>query len=69
MEEGLNVMRDVFFLEENICKALELEKQPEAIKELEELCKNTANDGLSLIAVDKKTGKVVAASFNKLQVS
>lgn len=61
-------MNKSFFIDENVAKAVELYKNPAAIKELEELSMNAANDGVSVIAVEKSTGKVVGVSFNKLQV-
>ncbi|XP_017782939.1 PREDICTED: uncharacterized protein LOC108567150 [Nicrophorus vespilloides] len=68
LEGGLEVMRKSFFLHESVAVAVELHKYPEAIKELEELTLRAARDGVSLVTVERKTGKVVAAAFNKLQV-
>lgn len=61
-------MRKSFFLDEKVCIGVELSKYPNAITELEELCVRAANDGVSVVAVEKKSGLVVGASFNKLQV-
>lgn len=64
----MEVMEKSFFTEEKVCIALGLAEDPGAIKELCELALRAANDGLSLVAVDKRTGKVAGASFNKVQV-
>ncbi|KAI4465525.1 n-acetyltransferase-related [Holotrichia oblita] len=68
LQGGLDVMRKSFFLDEKVCIAVELHKHPNAIDELEELCVRAANDGVSVVAVEKKSGLVAGASFNKLQV-
>lgn len=64
----MEVMEKSFFIDEKVCIAVDLANNPGAIKELSELALRAANDGLSLVAVDKRTGKVAGASFNKLQV-
>ncbi|KAF2895388.1 hypothetical protein ILUMI_10783 [Ignelater luminosus] len=68
LEGGMNVMRNSFFIDEKVCIGVELSKHPGAATELEELCLRAARDGVSLIAIEKDTGKVVGVSFNKLQV-
>lgn len=68
LEGGMNVMRKSFFIDEKVCIGVELSKHPEAATELEELCLRAARDGVSIIAIEKDTGKVVGVSFNKLQV-
>ncbi|GJQ70621.1 hypothetical protein Trydic_g23012 [Trypoxylus dichotomus] len=68
LEGGLIVMRKSFFIEENVSIAVELHKYPNAIKELEELCVRAANDGASIVAIEKKSGLVVGAAFNKMQI-
>ncbi|KAG8224752.1 hypothetical protein J437_LFUL005321 [Ladona fulva] len=39
----------------------------QGVKELEALTLETAKDGISLVAIDKRTGKVAGAAFNKIQ--
>lgn len=68
LESALDVMRNAFFLHENVCRAVGLPDDIEGQKELEDLCINTAQDGVSIIAIDRSTGKVVGTAFNKLQV-
>lgn len=41
---------------------------PVACEELVKLVELTAEDGVSLIAIDEETNKIVGASFNKLQM-
>lgn len=69
MEGGLNVMRNAFFKYESVAVACEVDQNPDAAKELEELTRRATRDGVSLAAIDKKTGTVVAAAFNKILVS
>lgn len=61
-------MRESFFVDEMVSRAVELHKHPAARRELEELSMNAARDGVSVIAVEKATGRVVGVAFNKLQV-
>lgn len=69
LEGALNVIRKSFFLYEKICIAVELNSEPGASKELEELCLYTAKDGVSVVAIDVTTNEVVGVAFNKIQVS
>lgn len=62
-------MQSSFFQHENVCTAMELYKNPEAIKELVKLAEEAAKDGVSLVAIDKKNDRVAGALFNKLQVT
>lgn len=61
-------MRDSFFKDESVAIACEVSDNPEAKKELEELCVRAARDGVSLVCIDKTNGKIAAAAFNKLQI-
>jgi len=65
---AMDVMRGSFFLHEKVCIGVELSRHSEACKELEELNARIAAEGTSLVALEKKTGKVVGVAFNKLQV-
>lgn len=64
----MNVMKNAFFKDENVCIGVELEKEPGGADELIELCSRAARDGVSIVAIEKKTRKIAAASFNKIQV-
>ncbi|KAL2726713.1 uncharacterized protein V1478_006991 [Vespula squamosa] len=66
---ALDVIRKSFFIGENVCKGVELITEPGAADELIELCLNAAKDGVSVVAIDVKTGEVVGALFNKIQVA
>uniref|UniRef100_A0A1Y1MTN5 Uncharacterized protein n=1 Tax=Photinus pyralis TaxID=7054 RepID=A0A1Y1MTN5_PHOPY len=68
LEGAIDVIRKSFFIDEAVCKAVEVSTNPEAAKELEELCYANAKDGVSLLAVERSTGRAVGALFNKLQV-
>ncbi|KYN27800.1 PREDICTED: uncharacterized protein LOC108770935 isoform X2 [Trachymyrmex cornetzi] len=68
LEGALNVIRKSFFLYENVCRAVELNSEPGASKELEELCLYAAKDGVSVVAIDITTNEVVGVAFNKIQM-
>lgn len=53
-------------MEETTAFACGLSNDPEARKEWGEICKAVANEGVSLVAIDKKENIVAAVAFNKL---
>ena len=57
-----------FFDNECVCQGTEISSSNQAIDDLTLLCKEVAADGVSIIAVEKSTDRVVGVSFNKLQV-
>ncbi|CAB3366379.1 Hypothetical predicted protein [Cloeon dipterum] len=59
-------MRDSYYPEESAAVGINLHECPEGIDELEKLTIETFEDGTSLIAIYE--GKVVGASFNKVQL-
>lgn len=61
-------MRTAFFKDEIVSNMLNVGKFPEAVQELEGLILKAMNHGVSLVAVDKTIGKVVAVAINKLCV-
>lgn len=65
------VLNSSFFLNESICNATEinLPENIQARKELRDLCRQVAQDGCSLVAIEKSTDITVAIAFNKLQVN
>ncbi|XP_066156145.1 uncharacterized protein [Euwallacea fornicatus] len=67
LEEAIKVMQESFYVNENVCVALGLPHQPESFGEMDLMLKWAAKDGISIAAIDKETGKVVGASFNKFQ--
>ncbi|EDW85196.1 uncharacterized protein Dwil_GK14520 [Drosophila willistoni] len=69
LEEALDVLDRSFFINESVCVACEigLPNAVQARKELRELCKITAQDGVSLLVKETESGRVVAVAFNKLQ--
>lgn len=62
-------MEKNFYPYENICRTIQVSKDAPALIELRELKRITAADGVSIIAIDKKTKRIAGAAFNKLQVS
>lgn len=69
LEGALKVLRESFFVYESVCKAVDMNLEPGASEELEELCLNAAKDGVSVVAIDMTSHKVVGVCFNKIQVS
>ncbi|XP_070157794.1 uncharacterized protein [Polyergus mexicanus] len=69
LEGALNVMRKSFFVYESVSKAVDLNSEPGACEEIEELCLNAAKDGVSVVAIDITSNEVVGVCFNKIQVS
>ncbi|XP_030374706.1 uncharacterized protein LOC115624230 [Scaptodrosophila lebanonensis] len=69
LEAALDVLDGSFFLNESVsiaCK-INLPENVQARKELRELCKITAQDGVSLLVRHVPTGRIVAVAFNKIQ--
>lgn len=45
-----------------------MSKNPLAVEEEEKLCRKTFEDGVSVIAQEKASGKIVTVAFCKMQV-
>ncbi|XP_066155729.1 uncharacterized protein [Euwallacea fornicatus] len=67
LQETILVLRNGFFPYENVCKAIGLANTPDAIKECDDMLIDTARHGVSLVAVDSQTGKIVGVALNKIQ--
>lgn len=67
-EEALDVLRNGFFEDEAFCIAVGVDKDQIAQRDLENLALESAKDGMSIMAIDKDSGKIVGCSFNKYQV-
>lgn len=68
LEGAIQVMRESFFPNENISKALRLNERPRASAQTERIARIAANDGVSIVAVEVATGRVIGVAFNKIQV-
>ncbi|XP_018575162.1 uncharacterized protein LOC108913973 [Anoplophora glabripennis] len=68
LQGALNVLRGGFFPHESASVAVDLAKHPDAMTDLEDLSIGAAKDGVSVVAIEKSTKKVVGVAFNKLQV-
>lgn len=68
LEGAMDVMRKSFFIYETVSIAVELPLNPQAIAELDELVLRTIKDGVSIVAVDSGTKKVVGIALNKINV-
>jgi ribosomal protein L18E len=66
---AIGVMRESFFPHENISKALRLNERTRASAQIERLAKLAANDGVSIVALEVATGRVIGVAFNKIQVN
>lgn len=65
-DEAVEVLSRSFFINESVCN------NPDSIqarKDLSELCRIVAEDGVSLVAKHIPTNKIVSVAFNKVQVS
>ncbi|XP_037955575.1 uncharacterized protein LOC119685384 [Teleopsis dalmanni] len=69
LEEALNILDASFFLNESVCNGCEinLPENRQSRLELRELCRITAEDGVSLVVVEATSGKIVSVAFNKIQ--
>uniref|UniRef100_A0A182PH32 N-acetyltransferase domain-containing protein n=1 Tax=Anopheles epiroticus TaxID=199890 RepID=A0A182PH32_9DIPT len=66
-EQSMDVLRKAFFQQEIVCIGSEVNKMPQAQKDLEQLCIDVADGGVSMIARDTLTDTIVGVSFNLLQ--
>uniref|UniRef100_A0A182RPX6 N-acetyltransferase domain-containing protein n=1 Tax=Anopheles funestus TaxID=62324 RepID=A0A182RPX6_ANOFN len=66
-EQSMEVLRKSFFLNEMVCIGAEVNLTPQAQKDLEQLCLDVANGGVSMIARHTPTDTIVGVSFNVLQ--
>ena len=66
---AIDVMRESFFPNENISKALLLNERKRASAQTERLARLAANDGVSIVAVEVASGRVIGVAFNKIQVN
>lgn len=69
LEGALNLIRKSCFISENLCLAVSLLEEPGAPDELMKSCIDAAKDGVSVVAIDTNTNKVVGVNLNKIQVS
>lgn len=67
MQGAITVLYEAFYPHENVCVAVDFADNPNAMKEMDELIIAAARDGVSLVAVEKSSGTVVGAAFNKIQ--
>lgn len=64
----MTVLYEAFYPYENLCVAAGFVDNRNAMKEMDEFIRNSARDGVSLVAVEKCSGSVVAVAINKLHV-
>uniref|UniRef100_A0A336LI06 CSON010559 protein n=1 Tax=Culicoides sonorensis TaxID=179676 RepID=A0A336LI06_CULSO len=63
----MTALKRSFFANEMVCIGTEVNKCPQAQEDLSILCLETAKDGVSLLARDKRSGEIVGFLFNKIQ--
>lgn len=68
LDEAINLTRKTFFQQEAVCKALGLYAYPKSRKEVEEFFWNVAKEGVSVVGVENKTGKIFGMLYNKIWV-
>lgn len=61
-------MHNEFYKNENASRAVDLGSDQDAQAELDELVRCTLKDGVTIVAVEKSSGRVVGAAINKIQV-
>ncbi|XP_055544677.1 uncharacterized protein LOC129729854 [Wyeomyia smithii] len=66
-DKSMNVLRKSFFLHEAVCIGSEVNIDPQAQRDLEQLCLEVGRSGVSLLARHKPSGEIVGVSFNLLQ--
>ncbi|XP_053681296.1 uncharacterized protein LOC128732149 [Anopheles nili] len=66
-EQSMEVLRKSFFPNEMVCIGAEVDLTPQAQEDLEQLCLEVAEGGVSVIAKHVPTGTIVGVSFNVLQ--
>lgn len=71
LDEALDVLNYSFLVNESVCKGTEinLPENVQARLDLRELCKIVAKDGVSLKAKHVPSNKIVAVTFNKVQLN
>lgn len=69
VDEVLAVLRESFFDLELLHHMLRAIDNPASIQELERLVRKTLEDGVSVVAKDKASGKIVSVAACKIQVS
>lgn len=62
----LQLLKDHFIPDENVCIGTGISKNPLAGEDLLELAADAVLDGISLVAIDIKTDEVAAVLINKL---
>lgn len=68
VENTLSVANITIFTEGVFCKSLGCPNDPQAMLEMEKFALQLIYDGISVIAVDKKTDEVVGMVLNKILV-
>lgn len=66
-EQSMDVLRKSFFLNETVCIGSEVNLDPQAQLDLEQLCLDVGRSGTSLIARHVHSNSIVGVSFNVLQ--
>ncbi|XP_050306851.1 uncharacterized protein LOC126743687 [Anthonomus grandis grandis] len=67
LKEALEVLKTSFYPQENVCKATGLAFMSNAMEECKDMVMGAAKCGVSIIAIDKITQKVVGVLLNKIQ--
>ncbi|CAH1958145.1 unnamed protein product [Acanthoscelides obtectus] len=69
LQDALEVLNLGFYPFESVCRVLGIAKVPEAVADLNRLSACVSEDEVSIIAMERKTNRVVGVAFNKLQVN
>ncbi|XP_057319777.1 uncharacterized protein LOC130664082 [Microplitis mediator] len=66
LDGALNIVRNSYFPDENICKGCDLLSERGASEEVEQLALDIVKDGITIVARNAFTNEVVGTIFNKL---
>jgi ribulose bisphosphate carboxylase small subunit len=69
LEGACEVTKKTVFTSGTMCRFLGVPEDEDALAELTQISRTAAKDGVSVIAIDKTTDKVVAVAINKFLVS
>lgn len=64
----IDLLHRGFYPHDAACMAVDVPNNPKAELELDQLVKSSLKDGVSVVALEKTTGKLIGAAVNKIQV-
>lgn len=68
-DKVLTLLREYFYKQNNLYRAVKVAENPKSVAEQDELVINAIADGLSIEAIDKSNGNIIAAVVTRILVS